>query len=217
MESIRERESEVCVTILGNRKFVEISGDRLLELPPLLIHAHTAMKRMDRVVGMAEKLVENDLLISPMLPPDAAMELELDRHRMDLAIQLSEHYLTLKYCWQWGDDVLEWIRQCETTFETNPQLRPLLRPDLWPHAGRSSFVTLLADKEISTSGVDLENAVGLRLSFRHLPPFSCCTDQFLFYLNGKVAHSAYEAWTNMGPTDAACLPPERFHFDVVTM
>lgn len=203
--------------ILGTRKFVEISGERMLELPPLLVHAHTAMKRMDRVVGMAEKMVENDLLVFPALPPDAAMELEMDRHRMDLAIQLSEHYLNLRYKWQWGDDVLEWIRQCETTFETNPQLRPLLRPDLWPHAGRSSFVRLLEDKAISTSGVALETAVGLRLSFRQLPPFSCCTDQFLFYLNEKISQSAYQAWSAMGPSEAASLPPERFHFDVVTM
>ena len=203
--------------ILGTRKFVEISGERMLELPPLLVHAHTAMKRMDRVVGMAEKMVENDLLVFPALPPDAAMELEMDRHRMDLAIQLSEHYLNLRYKWQWGDDVLEWIRQCETTFETNPQLRPLLRPDLWPHAGRSSFVQLLEDKAISTSGVALETAVGLRLSFRQLPPFSCCTDQFLFYLNEKISQSAYQAWSAMGPSEAASLPPERFHFDVVTM
>ena len=203
--------------ILGTRKFVEISGERMLELPPLLVHAHTAMKRMDRVVGMAEKMVENDLLVFPALPPDAAMELEMDRHRMDLAIQLSEHYLNLRYKWQWGDDVLEWIRQCETTFETNPQLRPLLRPDLWPHAGRSSFVRLLEDKAISTSGVALETAVGLRLSFRQLPPFSCCTDQFLFYLNEKISQSAYQAWSAMGPSEAASLPPERFHFEVVTM
>lgn len=203
--------------ILGTRKFVEISGDRLLELPPLLIHAHTALKRMDRVVGMAERMVESDLMVSAALPPDAAMEFEMDRHRMDLAIQLSEHYLKLKYKWQWGDDVLEWIRQCETTFETNPQLRPLMRPDLWPHAGRSSFVRLLEDKAISTSGVALDNAVGLRLSFRHLPPFSCCTDQFLFYLNEKVAQSAYQAWSDMGNSEAASLPPERFHFDVLTM
>ena len=203
--------------ILGTRKFVEISGERMLELPPLLVHAHTAMKRMDRVVGMAEKMVENDLLVFPALPPDAAMELEMDRHRMDLAIQLSEHYLNLRYKWQWGHDVLEWIRQCETTFEINPQLRPLLRPDLWPHAGRSSFVRLLEDKAISTSGVALETAVGLRLSFRQLPPFSCCTDQFLFYLNEKISQSAYQAWSAMGPSEAASLPPERFHFDVVTM
>ncbi len=203
--------------ILGTRTFVEISGERMLELPPLLVHAHTSMKRMDRVVGMAEKMVENDLLVFPALPPDAAMELEMDRHRMDLAIQLSEHYLNLRYKWQWGDDVLEWIRQCETTFETNPQLRPLLRPDLWPHAGRSSFVRLLEDKAISTSGVALETAVGLRLSFRQLPPFSCCTDQFLFYLNEKISQSAYQAWSAMGPSEAASLPPERFHFDVVTM
>ena len=211
-----KRKKRAAMDIVGTRRFVEVSGDNCVELPPLLVHAHTAIKRMDRVMGMAERFVENELMVAPQLPPDHAMEMEIDRRRMDLAIQLSERYLGMKHQWQWGDDVLEWIRQCETTFEATPRLRSLLRPDVWPHASRTSFVRLLEDKSVSKD-VNLENAVGLRLSFRHLPPFSCCTDQFLFYLNQRVAESAYQAWSNMGTPDAASLPPERFHFDVLTM
>lgn len=203
--------------IVGPRRYVEIGGDRLMELPPLLVHSHPNVHRLDRVVDMAEKLVERDMLVSSFLPPDAAMELDLERRRMDLAIQLSERYLSLKMHWQWGEDVLEWIRQCETTFETNPALRPFLRPDIWPHAGRSSFVKLLEDKAVQTNGIGIEKGVGLRLAFRYLPPLACCTDQFLFYLNDSVAGSAFATWSQMSPDPVASLPPERFHFDVLVM
>jgi hypothetical protein len=111
--------------------------------------------------------------------------------------------------------VIEWIRQCEITFESRPELRPLLSNDVWPHAGRSSFVTLLADKAVPTGGVGLEKAVGLRLAFRQPPPISCCSNQFLFYLNATVATSAYQAWSRMNPAPVSSLPPERFHVEVV--
>ena len=70
----------------------------------------------------------------------------LDRRKMDLAINLADQYLRFVTEWQWGDSILEWIRQCEITFGTRLELRNLLRPDVWPHAGRSSFVSLLEDK-----------------------------------------------------------------------
>jgi len=119
--------------------------------------------------------------------------------------------------WRWGDSILEWIRQCEITFETEATLRNLLRPDLWPHAGRASFVTLLTDKSVPTHGVVLENAVGLRLTFRQPPPISCFSNQFLFYLNTSVAGSAYRTWAGLNSDRPALLPPERFHFQVLSM
>ena len=192
--------------IVGNRKFVELPGEKTHELPPLLVMvAH--QKRLDRVMNMASELVESDALI-----PDIAT----DSQRMDLAIQLVEQYLSLQAQWKWGDSVLEWIRQCETTFGNVTELRPLLRPDVWPHAGRTSFIDLLRDKKVPHEGVELERAVGLRLTFRHLPPLSCCTDQFLFYLNSPVASTAYQTWAQLTPNPVSSLPPERFHFDVVS-
>jgi hypothetical protein len=119
--------------------------------------------------------------------------------------------------WQWGDSVLEWIRQCETTFGARIDLRNLLKADLWPHAGRSSFVTLLEDKSVDTRGVGLEKAVGLRLTFRQPPPLKCFSDQFLLYLNSQVGNTAYQTWAGMTPNPISALPPERFTFDVVNM
>ena len=119
--------------------------------------------------------------------------------------------------WQWGDSILEWIRQCEITFGAEETLRNLLHPDLWPHASRSSFVTLLAEKAVPTHGVGLEKAVGLRLTFRQPPPIDCFSNQFLFYLNSPVAGSAYQTWAHMTAEPPALLPPERFHFQVHEM
>jgi hypothetical protein len=204
--------------ILGDRKFVEIPGSKTHELPPLLVRSAPSMKRLDRVMEMASELVEKE----DMLPPspgeaDPALALDLDRRRMDLAVNLTEQYLGFVLHWRWGDDVLEWIRQCEITFDQRLELRNLLRTDIWPHAGRASFVQLLEDKAVDTHGVGLEKAVGLRLTFREPPPLRCFSNQFLFYLNNSVAGSAYHAWAEKGSQAAGALPPERFHFDVVNM
>jgi hypothetical protein len=136
---------------------------------------------------------------------------------MDLAVNLTEQYLGFVFHWTWGNDVLEWIRQCEITFGHRPDLRNLLRADLWPHANRSSFVTLLEDKSVETQGVLLEKAVGLRLTFRQPPPLRCFSDQFLLYLNSPIADTAYSTWAGMNREETGSLPPERFTFDVVNM
>jgi hypothetical protein len=140
-----------------------------------------------------------------------------EQRKFDLALNLTEQYLRLVAQWEWGDSVLEWIRQCEITFESEAALRALLHPDVWPHAGRSSFVTLLADKAVPTHGVVIEHAVGLRLTFRVPPPIDCFSNQFLFYLNSPVASSAYQAWAGLTPSQEALLPPERFYFQVVEL
>ncbi len=94
------------------------------------------------------------------------------------------------------------------------RIRKLPHPDLWPHASRSSFVTLLTEKAVPTHGVGLEKAVGLRLTFRQPPPIDCFSNQFLIYLDSTVAGSAYSTWSHLASTPTALLPPERFHFQV---
>jgi hypothetical protein len=199
--------------ILGDRKFVEIPGSRTHELPPLLLRVTHELKRLDKVMGMAQELIEQeDLLAFTPEPP-----LELERRRMDLALNVVDQYLAFIGQWQWGHGILEWIRQCETTFGTRLELRNVLSNDVWPHAGRASFVTLLADKDVETGGVSLQKAVGMRLTFREPPPLKCFSNQFLFYLNSTVASSAYETWSAMSRGPVSALPPERFHFDVIHM
>jgi hypothetical protein len=203
--------------ILGNRKFVELPGSRTHELPPLLVRTSPAPRRLDRVVGMAANIIETEDMIPASPGDDPKLDQEFDRRRMDLALNLVEQYVAFLSDWSWGDSILEWIRQCEMTFEMRSDLRPLLRADVWPHAGRTSFVHLLRDKDVDTGGVTLEKAVGMRLTFRQPPPIKCFSNQFLFYLNSSVASTAYATWAAMNLAPVCALPPERFTFQVVNM
>lgn len=203
--------------IIGDRKFVEVPGGKTHELPPLLVKTIPGVKRLDKMMGIANTIIEQEDMIPSVAADSIASEDLVERRKMDLALNLIDQYLGLLTHWHWGDAVVEWIRQCEITFGTRPELRTLLRSDIWPHAGRSSFVTLLEDKDVNTEGVQLEKAVGLRLAFRQMPPIRCCSDQFLFYLNNSVAQTAFRTWLNMTPSPISSFPPERFEFEIVNM
>ena len=194
-------------------KYIRIPGSETLELPPLLVHGTQEGTPRSEVVGMAAGIVEAE----DILGLDQVDENIAEQRKFDLAVNLAEQYLRLVTHWQWGDSILEWIRQCEITFESSESLRTLLHPDIWPHAGRSSFVNLILDKSVPTHGIGVENAVGLRLTFRQPPPIKCFSDQFLFYLNSSIANTAYQTWSHMTPAPISCLPPERFTFEVVQM
>ena len=203
--------------IVGDRRFVEVPGGKSLVLPPLLVKSDLRVRSLNRMMEVASAIIEQEDMVPCLVPEGMTGEEDLERRRMDLALNLVDQYLGILSHWHWGDAVLEWIRQCEITFGTRIELRNLLRSDLWPHAGRSSFVTLLEDKAVGTNGVALDKAVGLRLAFRQMPPIRCCSDQFLFYLNNSVAKTAYRTWQNMSPNPVCSLPPERFQFEVVNM
>jgi hypothetical protein len=189
------------------RHYLDVPGSETHELPPLLVRSIPKDIRRDELVEHATSIVDIDDL------DDAPSEV-LDQRRLDLAVHLADQYLGLLRYWAWGDSVVEWIRQCEITFETTDPLRCLLRHDLWPRASRSSFVELLLEKEVPTAGVGLDRAVGTRLTFRQPPPIDCCSDQFLFFLNSRLAGTAYQTWAQLAPDSAAHFPPNRFHFEV---
>ena len=189
-------------------RYVDIPGDLTLELPPLLVRGvpDDTQSRVELVSAAAEIVESEDLL--------------LDAHAdgaLDLALHLADQYIGLLLHWQWGDSVVEWIRQCEITFGASDTLRPLLHPQVWPHAGRCSFVDLLVRKQVETHGVALEKAVGTRLTFRQPPPIHCCSNQFLFYLKSSLADSAYKTWAQMNVDTFGHFPPNRFHFQVLEM
>ena len=181
-------------------------------MPPLLVRYATVAPHGD-VLEQAARIVETE----DMLPENDAGEELIEQRKLDLAVTLAEEYRRLLSHWQWGDSILEWIRQCEITFEAEAALRHLLHADVWPHAGRSSFVTLLVDKAVPTHGVGVEKAVGLRLTFRQPPPIDCFSDQFLFFLNSSVAGSAYTTWAQLNSDRDALLPPDRFFFQVLDL
>jgi len=195
---------------MEGRTYIRIPGNQTHELPPLLVNLPLNGATPENIIEAAASIVEAE----DMLPGTPADEDLFEQRKFDLALHLVEQYRGLLAHWQWGDSVVEWIRQCEITFETHDTLRNLLHPDVWPHASRSSFVTLLMEKSIATPGVALEKAVGLRLTFRQPPPIDCFSNQFLFYLNSSVAGTAYQTWAHMNADGPAFLPPERFHFEV---
>jgi len=202
------------VEIVGDRRFVEIPGDKLHVLPPLVIQSALDAQRVERTLQMANALLESDEMIPTVITDSPDLESVRECRKMDLALRIVEEYGGLIQHWRMGDSILEWIRQCEMTFEMNGELRPFLHPDVWPHAGRSSFVTLLRDKSVDTGGIEPETAVGMRLSFRQPPPLNCCSDQFLFYLKSTLASTAYQTWARLSPPPVSSLPPERFRFEV---
>src|ERR1700674_558794 len=197
---------------MADAKYIAIPGSKTHELPPLLVH--TAEHGSSEGFSSLDSMM---LEAEDMLAVTDADESVVQQRKFDLAVQLAEQYRGLLSHWQWGDSVLEWIRQCEITFEGEDTLRNLLHPDVWPHASRASFVTLLREKRVPTDGVELQRAVGLRLTFRQPPPIDCFSNQFLLYLNSTLADSAYQTWSHLIPVAPVLFPPERFHFDVVNL
>ncbi len=197
---------------MGATMYIEIPGSKTHELPPLLVHSNEHSAGREESELSSVMLEAEDMLGDS----DAAPEI-LEQRKFELALRLTEQYRGLLSHWLWGDSVLEWIRQCEITFECEDTLRKLLHPDVWPHASRASFVSLLMEKHVQTHGVALEKAVGLRLTFRQPPPIDCFSNQFLFYLNSTVADTAYQTWSHLTPRGAAMFPPERFHFEVLDL
>ena len=191
-----------------NRTYIEVPGAGTHELPPLLVRSVPEDASREELFQRAAEMIESEDMIEHASPDD------MDHRKLDLAVNLTDEYLRVLQHWAWGDSVLEWIRQCEITFDTTSALRHLLSPDVWPHAARSSFVELLVDKHVPTHGVAIDRAVGMRLTFRQPPPIDCCSDQFLFFLNSRLAGTAYETWARMSPESAAHLPPNRFHFEI---
>jgi hypothetical protein len=171
-------------------KYIEISGTCTHELPPLLVHSASEYPN-DQEANLSSVMVEAEDMI--VVNSEVSQD-QMERQKYDLSVQMLEQYRTLRTDWLWGDSVLEWIRQCEITFESETVLRRLLHPDIWPHASRASFVRLLEDKGVPISTAALERAVGLRLTFRQPPPVDCFSGQFLFYLNFTVTRIAYPSF-----------------------
>ena len=195
---------------MRDARYVEIPGNQTHELPPLLVQSA-------EMAGNSGELASVMSEAEDMLSPSDALEEVLEQRKFELALQLAAQYKQMMAHWFWGDSILEWIRQCEITFESEAALRQLLHPDVWPHASRASFVTLLEDKHVTAPGVALVRAVGLRLTFRQPPPIACFSNQFLFYLNSTMANTAFETWSHLVPQAPALLPPERFHFEVLSL
>lgn len=190
--------------------YISVPGHGTHELPPLFIPSVTSFKEAGAKGNIIEQAL--DVVEGEDLVPGADETSE--QRKFELAINFIEGYQRFVASWQLGDSILAWVQQCEITFESVDVLRSLLHPDVWPHAGRSSFVTLLREKSIP-SAIPPEKAVGFRLTFREPPPINYLSDQFLMYLNATVADTAFQTWAGMCRESMALLPPDRFHFELV--
>ena len=176
----------------------------------LLSFPATDIQRFANLLDEAINIAEEE--IPPTFQPD-----EEDRRKIDFGITLIQQYVDLVDTWTKGSNIIGWIKDCEQDFERDPVLCHLLRPDIWPHASRKSFVALLLDKKVFPDSNDIQRAVGLNLMFRQPPPIGCLTDQSLIYLMQGVPASVYNTWAQMQPPPVLDLPAERFDFMVVKM
>src|SRR3982750_2225455 len=86
---------EANMDIVGDRKFVELPGAQTHELPPLLVRTSPYIKRLDKVMDVAANIVESEDMLAIVAAEDPLMEAELDRRRMDLAVNLVDQYMGL--------------------------------------------------------------------------------------------------------------------------
>ena len=93
--------------------YIQIPGSKTHELPPLLVHSAAEHAPEDDGAGMASVMLEAEDMLAES---DSGQEIR-EQRKYDLALQLTEQYRSLLSHWLWGDSVLEWIRQCEITFE----------------------------------------------------------------------------------------------------
>src|SRR5689334_11987880 len=119
---------------MSDLRYIEIPGIKTHELPPLLVNPGT-----EPTADLRSVMVEAEEMLALTDADDEIVE----QRKFDLACQLTERYRGMLAHWSWGDSILDWVRQCEITFENETTLRELLHPDVWPHASRASFVELL--------------------------------------------------------------------------
>ena len=125
-----------------------------------------------------------------------ADEPETERRNYDLAVNLTEQYLRLLAHWQWGDSILESIRQSKLRSKPMPRCAVASIRIVWPHASRSSFVTLLVDKDVHAP-VSLENAVGMRLTFRQAAAYRLLLEPVSLLSEFPVTGTAYQTWAHI--------------------
>ena len=198
---------------MRDQRYIEIPGSKTHGLPPLLVHSTEEQEPEESTVELASVMSEAE----DMLAASDEDQETVEQRKFELALQLAEQY---RSWWRIGSGAMGFwsgFASAKPRSSNENTLRQLLHPDVWPHANRASFVTLLADKGVGTPRVELERAVGLRLTFRHPPPIDCVSNQFLFYLNSKIAGTAYRTWSHLVPHEAAAFPPERFHFEVLSI
>ena len=116
--------------IVGGRKFIDVPGDRTHELPPLFVRTDPEVKNLDKMMDVAADIIEQEDMVPAVAIDRMVPEQIVERRKLDLALNLVDQYLGLLKHWHWGDAIIEWIRQCEITFEERRELRHLQKRSL---------------------------------------------------------------------------------------
>src|SRR5450755_2670786 len=75
------RTSRLLMDIIGDRKFVEVPGGKTHELPPLLVKTVPEVKRFDRMMTVANEIIEQEDMV-PCTSGDRVLDEEsLDRRK----------------------------------------------------------------------------------------------------------------------------------------
>jgi len=107
-----------------DKQYVQIPGIRNHELPPLLVKTSPPEVDFDKILGTACKLVDEDIITPAFLRGTRAEmeEMSDESTRRALGTKVLEDYQNFLRHWQLGYDIMEWVRQCVTTFETRADL-----------------------------------------------------------------------------------------------
>src|SRR5260370_42580787 len=98
----------------GSRRYLEIPGSAMHDLPPLLMRGAPAATSREHVVELASEIVDSEDIIIPDATPSESVR---EQRRLDLALHLAGQYYGLLKHWNWGDSILEGFRHAEIIFE----------------------------------------------------------------------------------------------------
>src|SRR5580692_1700425 len=92
------------------RRFVEVPGLIIHQLPPLLVRFTPRVPRIDKIAHGAKSIIETDLLTLPDAPDfyfDQHTGLEIKKVSA-LAMELINLYLEFVLFWEWGNSIVSW-------------------------------------------------------------------------------------------------------------
>ncbi len=148
----------------GDREYVNIPGNKMHELPPLLVRRVPDGPPVDMTSAFLEA--------EEMLPEVDVEEALLERRRFDLALTLAEQYRGLIAHWQWGESIVECgSGNAKSLFRSESALRDPAAPRRLAACGPPAVLSICwRIRKVTAPGVALQTAVGLQLTFRKAAP-----------------------------------------------
>ena len=61
--------------IVGDRKFVEVPGGKTHDFPPLLVKTVPEVKRLDKMMGIAAEIIEQEDMVPTLAAPFRARKI----------------------------------------------------------------------------------------------------------------------------------------------